>query len=92
MQNTIKEEIQKTQALLTLVLQNTALHQMTETVARECLRALRQQGKIMFVGNGGSAADAQHLAAELVSRLRYDRPGLVMITRTKLFFRVRWKP
>ena len=45
-------------------------------VASACVEALRQGHKILFAGNGGSAADAQHLAAELVSRYAYDRPGL----------------
>lgn len=37
---------------------------------------LRNGNKIIFAGNGGSAADAQHLAAEIVSRFEFDRPGL----------------
>ena len=41
--------------------------------------ALRSGGKLVFFGNGGSAADALHLAAELVVRLRTDRPGLPAI-------------
>ncbi|HTS21096.1 MAG TPA: D-sedoheptulose 7-phosphate isomerase [Casimicrobiaceae bacterium] len=45
-------------------------------VATACIAALRAGRKILFAGNGGSAADAQHLAAELVSRFAYDRPGL----------------
>ena len=45
-------------------------------VARACIDALRRGHKLLFAGNGGSAADAQHLAAELVSRFAYDRPGL----------------
>jgi D-sedoheptulose 7-phosphate isomerase len=45
-------------------------------VARACISALGNGRKILFAGNGGSAADAQHLAAELVSRFAYDRPGL----------------
>jgi D-sedoheptulose 7-phosphate isomerase len=44
--------------------------------------ALRAGKKILFAGNGGSAADAQHWAAELVSRFNYDRPGLPGIART----------
>jgi D-sedoheptulose 7-phosphate isomerase len=76
MQNLIKQEIQKTQAMLTAAAQDTTLLKMVETIARQCINALRNGGKILFVGNGGSAADAQHLAAELVSRYRFDRPGL----------------
>jgi D-sedoheptulose 7-phosphate isomerase len=82
MQNLIKHEIQKTQTMMAAVAQNVALLQMVETVARQCVNALRNGGKILFVGNGGSAADAQHLAAELVSRFRYDRPGLPGIALT----------
>src|SRR5438128_1665339 len=44
--------------------------------AEKSAAALRSGGKIVFFGNGGSAADAIHLAAELVVRLRTDRPGL----------------
>jgi len=44
--------------------------------------ALRGGGKIVFFGNGGSAADALHLAAELVVRLRTDRPGLAALALT----------
>lgn len=46
-----------------------------ETVARVCTDTLRAGNKIMFCGNGGSAADSQHLAAELVGRYKLNRPG-----------------
>jgi D-sedoheptulose 7-phosphate isomerase len=46
------------------------------SAAMACVDALRRGNKILFAGNGGSAADAQHLAGELVSRFAYDRPGL----------------
>jgi D-sedoheptulose 7-phosphate isomerase len=45
-------------------------------------RAIRAGGKILFCGNGGSAADAQHLAAELVGHLRRDRRALAAIALT----------
>jgi D-sedoheptulose 7-phosphate isomerase len=44
--------------------------------------AIRHGGKLVFFGNGGSAADAQHLAAELVVRLRTERPGLPALALT----------
>lgn len=47
-----------------------------------CVESLRAGGKVMFAGNGGSAADAQHWAGELVSRFYYDRPGLAAIALT----------
>lgn len=53
-----------------------------EAVADACIVALRRGNKILFAGNGGSAADAQHLAAELVGRLVFDRPGLPSLALT----------
>jgi len=53
-----------------------ALQTTVAAVAAACIEALRRGNKILFAGNGGSAADSQHLAAELVSRFAYDRPGL----------------
>lgn len=47
-----------------------------EMVALACIGALRRGNKILFAGNGGSAADSQHLAGELVNRFYYDRPGV----------------
>jgi D-sedoheptulose 7-phosphate isomerase len=43
---------------------------------------LRNGNKILLAGNGGSAADCQHLAGELVSRFHYDRPGLPAVALT----------
>ena len=53
-----------------------------ESIAGECVKALRNGNKILFMGNGGSAADSQHLAAELVSRFEFDRPGLAAFALT----------
>jgi D-sedoheptulose 7-phosphate isomerase len=50
--------------------------------AEKSAAALRQGGKIVFFGNGGSAADAQHLAAELVVKLHSDRRGLAALALT----------
>ena len=47
-----------------------------------CIGALKAGGKILFLGNGGSAADAQHLAAELVVRYRTNRKALAAIALT----------
>ena len=47
-----------------------------ETVANVMVKALRDGKRILWCGNGGSAADAQHLAAELSGRFYYDRPPL----------------
>ncbi len=53
-----------------------------EQVANVCVAALKAGNKVLFAGNGGSAADSQHLAAELVGRFGYDRPGLPSIALT----------
>jgi D-sedoheptulose 7-phosphate isomerase len=50
--------------------------QKLHDAVRLCLRSLQGGGTIFFCGNGGSAADSQHLAGELVSRFLYDRPAL----------------
>ena len=50
--------------------------------AEKSAAALRSGGKLVFFGNGGSAADAQHLAAELVVRLQAERPGLAALALT----------
>jgi D-sedoheptulose 7-phosphate isomerase len=50
-----------------------------EAVAKKCINAFGKGGKILLIGNGGSAADAQHIAGEFVSRFAFDRPGLPAI-------------
>ena len=52
--------------------------------AEKSAGALRGGGKLVFFGNGGSAADAQHLAAELVVRLQAERPGLAALALTTI--------
>jgi len=53
-------------------------------IAKLCAEALKDGKKLMFCGNGGSAADSQHLAAELVVRLsgKFERPALMAIALT----------
>ena len=53
-----------------------------EAAAAACVDRLKRGNKILLAGNGGSAADAQHIAAELVSRFAFDRPGLPAIALT----------
>jgi D-sedoheptulose 7-phosphate isomerase len=53
-----------------------------EVFAERSAQALSRGNKIVWFGNGGSAADAQHLAAELVVRLHADRPGLAALALT----------
>ena len=67
---------------LRTISEDTSLHAAVAGVAAACITALRAGHKILFAGNGGSAADAQHLAGELVSRFNYDRPGLAAFALT----------
>ncbi len=59
-----------------------ALPTIGATVAAALVEALKGGGKILFCGNGGSAADAQHLAAELAGRLRLERRALPAVALT----------
>lgn len=61
------------------------LHEMLpqiETVTARCIEVLQAKGKILLAGNGGSAADAQHIAAELTGRYMRSRQGLPAIALT----------
>ncbi len=53
-----------------------------EAIARAWIASLEQGNKIMFCGNGGSAADSQHLAAELVGRYKINRAALPAMSLT----------
>ncbi len=58
------------------ILKNKDLLKTVNSVAEEMTATFERDGKVLFCGNGGSAADAQHLAAELSGRFYYDRPPL----------------
>ena len=64
------------------MLEDGALIRAIARVAEVCVAAYRDGNKILIAGNGGSAADAQHVAAELVARFEFDRPGLPAIALT----------
>jgi D-sedoheptulose 7-phosphate isomerase len=53
-----------------------------EVAAKLCIDCLKNGNKILLFGNGGSAADAQHIAAELVGRYKTERKGLAAIALT----------
>jgi D-sedoheptulose 7-phosphate isomerase len=72
----IKDRIQQSISLKEEVLKNDALLAKVQEVIDQCVAAFEQKKKVYFCGNGGSAADAQHLAAEFSGRSYYDRPPL----------------
>ena len=78
----VREAILLTRELLDMMAADEALCEATVRAAELCVAALRAGGKVMICGNGGSAADAQHWAGELVSRFHYDRPGLAALALT----------
>ncbi|HTQ35606.1 MAG TPA: D-sedoheptulose 7-phosphate isomerase [Steroidobacteraceae bacterium] len=59
-----------------------SLHRQIGQAVALCVGALKNGRKILLAGNGGSAADAQHWAGELVGRFYYDRPALPAIALT----------
>lgn len=79
---TILGAVQATQALMGRMAADQAMIDAATRAAGLCIAALRAGRKLMICGNGGSAADAQHWAGELVSRFYYDRPGLPAIALT----------
>ena len=72
----VKKAIQDSINTKEKLLEDVALLKKVSTLAERCAVALRAGGKIIFCGNGGSFADAQHLSAEFTSRFLFDRPGL----------------
>lgn len=82
MRSYITAQIRDTQRVMSAMLADEALLACVGAAAEACIKALSNGGKILLAGNGGSAADAQHIAGELVSRFAFDRPGLPAIALT----------
>lgn len=82
MNSYISAQIAETQRLMTVMLTDTLLLANVNAAAQACIDCMKGGGKIFLAGNGGSAADAQHIAGELVSRFAFDRPGLPAIALT----------
>ncbi|UPT88642.1 D-sedoheptulose 7-phosphate isomerase [Bradyrhizobium barranii subsp. apii] len=78
----IRATIAETARLLADMAADEKLCVTAAQVAAAAVAALRAGRKVMICGNGGSAADAQHWAGELVSRFNYDRPALAAIALT----------
>jgi D-sedoheptulose 7-phosphate isomerase len=72
----IRAEFLSSADMVNDMLKNDDLIRNIEAVTDVCVTALKSGRKLLFMGNGGSAADCQHLAGEMVSRFAFDRPGL----------------
>jgi D-sedoheptulose 7-phosphate isomerase len=75
-------QIEESLRVINLILEDQAIQKSIKEAAALCSRSLKKGNKIIFAGNGGSAADAQHLAAELVNRFSFDRPALAAVAIT----------
>ncbi|MDD2962992.1 MAG: D-sedoheptulose 7-phosphate isomerase [Bacteroidales bacterium] len=76
MSDHIKQIIGESVTLKQQLLNSPELINNIDKTVQACVLSLKNNGKVLFCGNGGSAADAQHLAAELSGRFYYDRPPL----------------
>ena len=82
MKQYIQKQIEESQRVMTAMLADQPLQEATLAAAQACITSLQNGGRILLAGNGGSAADAQHIAGEFVSRFLCDRPGLPAIALT----------
>ncbi|WP_152625268.1 D-sedoheptulose 7-phosphate isomerase [Cellvibrio sp. OA-2007] len=78
----IEKELAKLATLIADIQADKVLLNQVVECAETIVDAIRKGGKVLIAGNGGSAADAQHIAGEFVSRFHYDRPGLAAIALT----------
>jgi D-sedoheptulose 7-phosphate isomerase len=80
--DSIKKSLEASKATLEKVIEDHTLLKTLQEASEVCISRLNSGNKIMFAGNGGSAADSQHLAGELVSRFNYERDALYGIALT----------
>jgi len=72
----LKNRIQTSIDLKTQLLSNDEILNNVVSLTKDIVTSYKNDGKVLWAGNGGSAADSQHLAAELSGRFYYDRPPL----------------
>jgi len=82
MQNIIKDQIKQSLIIKQKLLESVPILNAIEESSLAIIAAYLNKKKLLLAGNGGSAADAQHIAAELVNRFSFDRPGLNAIALT----------
>jgi D-sedoheptulose 7-phosphate isomerase len=78
----VKKQLSQSVATITAVLNDESIHAAVLEAGRITAEAMKSGRKLMICGNGGSAADSQHLVAEFVSRLTVDRPALRAVALT----------
>ena len=78
----IQRYVKDSTASLSKMSSDTQLMSEVTNIADECVSRLQKGKKLLFAGNGGSAADCQHMAGEYVSRFLFNRDGLPAIALT----------
>ncbi|AZZ94582.1 SIS domain-containing protein [Hahella sp. KA22] len=78
----VKERIRDSIAVKQRLLADEPLMEKVLRLGQVCVEVYKRGNKVILAGNGGSAADAQHIAAEFVSRFEFDRPGLPALAVT----------
>ena len=68
----LRQSVGQTADLIQMMMSDDVLLGSLEEVIEACILSLNSGGKILLAGNGGSAADAQHIAGEFVSRFEFD--------------------
>jgi len=82
MDNYIRKHIQESIEVKKKLLESEDVLKTIFKASKACIEAYANNNKILIAGNGGSAADAQHIAGELVSRFYFDRSGLAAFALT----------
>lgn len=82
MQKIVADQLKQTVGVLTALAEDIKLHESLIHAAEKTATSLRDGHKLLVAGNGGSAADAQHVVAEFVGRLVKDRPALRAVALT----------
>lgn len=75
----IKKDIKESSEVKNLILNDEAIINLIDEIAKECIASLEKGGKVIFCGNGGSFSDAQHLSAEFTGKYAFDRDALASI-------------
>lgn len=81
----IKKSLSATQSVFNISFSSKSFIESIDKAASLLINSYKKQGKVLLAGNGGSAADCQHICAELVGRLNFDRnplPAIALTTNT----------
>lgn len=82
MKNFIKKQIEDSYKTKKMILENEEIIELIKEVGEKTIEVYKNGKKTIIAGNGGSAADAQHMAGEFVSKFYFDRPGLKSLAIT----------